>query len=1222
MRKTLLFVFALLYQISFICSADDYASSAQRFNLLSRENYSRRFFPLDDLSWNWLKEKRVLRVGVWETAEPLAILTRDGTYQGISADYTKLVAQYLGLNTQIILFSNKESALGALAHDQIDLIVDPEEYKPYAYGNLVQKSINFIHDHPVLVYKQGKSSESLKYKPGMKLAVARWYSGDSWLKIVFPGAQITSYATDEQALSSVAFGENDFYVGSLINAAYQIDRNYNNILVMQEVYFGHDIGLGFLLNRKHPILLRVINQALAAIPDSQNQIIMHHWSNGSEMLDIRHRITLSAQEENWIKAHPTVSIAIASLFAPVTMIDPQGNFYGIAADVIRLIRLRTGINFIPVAVDSVQSSLTMVSEHKADFAGGMEFFQHDDKVSFTRPYISTPYIIITRSGIDEPLSLRGHAQLAILGCNPLISELKRYYPNIRFQKVDNITLALQLVADGKVDGAVHTLIGASYMIDRFYRGQLRINRRVGEAPAEIAFAVRNDQPELLSILNKSLSDIPASEIANIIIRWQSRPDVPLSSWGVYRTQFLLVTGIATSVVIISLIWIYLLLRQITARHRAQLRLQSQLQFSDTLLNTVPLPIYVVDIKGKLLLCNQAWHDFFINVSPRVLQTSLVEPQHLLHPLWNESCSCFAPRNNKKSSSAQPMSLSDGVKNHQVVHYAVPYIDNNQNIAGLICTWVDVTEQEELTRELLEARERAEQANRAKSTFLATMSHEIRTPVSAIIGLLELAVNTPGKAQDEMEPVRVAWESACSLMGLIGDILDMARIESGRLELTPEWVHTNVLVPPVLRVFEGLARQKSLALRCQMPPLLPWQVFIDPLRFRQILSNLVSNAIKFTDQGSVCVDLAIQKRDHQHVWLTVTVKDSGRGIADDEQRELFAPWSQTQDGRKQRGAGLGLAICSQLVGMMDGTITMTSKLNSGTQVQFTIPVAARVRNETSEPVVPRIKSGTSPSMRVLIVDDHPANRLLLQRQFVHLGHIVTEAKDGEQGWALWQTNPFDLVVTDISMPNMDGLELTKLIRTYQTTPVFIMGLTANAWPEERSRCLEAGMDECLFKPLQLPQLRVLLDKAALHLQMNTLPSPNTDDESQAKLENVLNIAGLLTLTQNDKTLIRELLSTTLDSNLNDIKNADQYLQEGNWLELARCAHRLAGAMQIINASQIEHLCRQMETSCRGSVPDKQKIIKMWQKISQELTLLNDAIVCWLTVHHEDASSANA
>ncbi|HAT2893017.1 TPA: response regulator, partial [Serratia marcescens] len=681
---------------------------------------------------------------------------------------------------------------------------------------------------------------------------------------------------------------------------------------------------------------------------------------------------------------------------------------------------------------------------------------------------------------------------------------------------------------------------------------------------------------------------------------QGTPDVRLDTWTVYRTQFYWLAGIFAVLVITSLIWNYYLHREIRLRKEAQAKLQEQAGFRETLFNGTPVPVYVVDVQGNLINYNPAWAMFFTQEGEKLSRQPLSSPLHPLAAIFNDIMPLFAGTEGTMSSPRH-YQVSNGVEPRTIVHQAVPYTDHTGAVAGVIGSWQDITEHEQLLGALSVARERAEQANRTKSTFLATMSHEIRTPISAIIGLLELAVTTPGvqRSEAEKDSIRVAYESALSLMGLIGDILDLAKIESGKLELTPEWIPVETLALPVVQVFDGLARQKGLALDCRVEPLHPDEIYLDPMRLRQVLSNLVSNAIKFTEQGAVNIQVQCLQRGETQALLTLTVTDTGVGIADEEQADIFMPYVQSESGKHQRGTGLGLAICSQLTAMMRGTIELHSQVGRGTRITVKIPVEHRQHHPASQPISPEYLSADRP-LRILAVDDHPVNRLLLNRQLTRLGHEVIEAENGEQALQLWQEQDVDLVITDCSMPVMDGLALTRQLRKMQRKPLTILGLTANAQPEERIRCMAAGMDDCLFKPLRLSQLDMLLRRIPRQQALR-------EEKNAAPLAALVNLPALQALAQQDRKLLVMLLQTTREENTRDMQHCRQLLAQAAWPALTSCLHRLAGAAQIIGATQAEICCRELETYCETTAaPDKERVECELTQALGELEKLNRAI----------------
>ena len=286
-------------------------------------------------------------------------------------------------------------------------------------------------------------------------------------------------------------------------------------------------------------------------------------------------------------------------------------------------------------------------------------------------------------------------------------------------------------------------------------------------------------------------------------------------------------------------------------------------------------------------------------------------------------------------------LHIGGRRLTIYHWILPYRDSSGEVQGIIGGWIDISERRQLFDDLRAAKERADEANRAKSTFLATMSHEIRTPMNAVIGMLELTLKRIEHDHPDRPAIDVAYNSAKDLLELIGDILDIARIESGRLSLSPERVNPVEIVASVVRIFDGLAHQKNLSLLVEFHPANPlFDVLLDPMRFKQVLSNLVSNAIKFTERGQVRIVVNLHPTaSSEQVLMLMQVQDSGIGISEQDRQQLFEPFAQAENsGQSVRGgAGLGLVISRSLCEAMGGSLQLSSQPGIGTQVQVSLHV---------------------------------------------------------------------------------------------------------------------------------------------------------------------------------------------------------------------------------------------------------------------------------------------
>ncbi len=407
---------------------------------------------------------------------------------------------------------------------------------------------------------------------------------------------------------------------------------------------------------------------------------------------------------------------------------------------------------------------------------------------------------------------------------------------------------------------------------------------------------------------------------------------------------------------------------------------------------------------------------------------------------------------------------------------------------IIATSVDVTQQKHHAAELQRAKDAAEAASEAKSLFLATMSHEIRTPLNGILGITELVMDS-GLSPEQRENLSLVLRSGESLLSVINDILDFSKIEAGKLSIESVAFGLRNTLSESMKSLSFRARQKGLDLTQFVQPSVPDSFLGDPGRIRQVLVNLVGNAIKFTERGEVCVSVCEDCHTNGDSLLHFVVKDSGVGIAPEKQQIIFDAFSQADSSmaRKYGGTGLGLAICTRLVSAMGGTIWVESDLDHGSTFHFTVRLLLEIKSASGcRPNNPSslrshlVSISSSPSEKrrhLLLAEDNRVNQLLAIRLLEKRGYVVTLAADGVQAVTAFERQRFDLVLMDVQMPLMDGLEATARIRAMELASgqhIPIVAMTAHALKSDEQRCLDAGMDAYLSKPIRTSELFSVLD----------------------------------------------------------------------------------------------------------------------------------------------------
>ena len=558
---------------------------------------------------------------------------------------------------------------------------------------------------------------------------------------------------------------------------------------------------------------------------------------------------------------------------------------------------------------------------------------------------------------------------------------------------------------------------------------------------------------------------------------------------------------------------------------------------------------------------------------------------------------------------------------------LPVHDAGGGTTGMRGTVQDISARKGIELGLAQAREAADAASRAKSTFLATMSHEIRTPLNGMLGLLEL-IDRMAMSPELRTSLQAVQESGRSLQLIIDDILDFSKVEAGKLEIRPEPTQVREAMAEIQRVYAGSAHNMGLGFSIRVDPAIAPAVLIDRLRLRQILGNFVSNAIKFTPAGKVELRVALLARDADLQLLRFEVEDSGIGVSPQEQKRLFQPFEQAGDGaRRFGGTGLGLAISRRLAELMGGMVTMNSTPGFGTTMEFELWVrtadmpprtaaASAAGHSATAPVPPAPQQpeglhaagdGLLPS--VLVVDDHPINRMVMRRQLDALGVPAHDVEGVAEAIPCWERGEHALILTDLNMPGMSGFDLSRMVRQREAaggrarTP--IIACSANTMTGVLDECLQAGMDDYIAKPIDLAVLREKLERWLPNARDAVMPAaveaastpPATPDSPVAPAARVAGDPGGVLLSS----VGPRALAKFREVNDDDVAHLIQAVECADMQGVVHWSHRIKGACGFIGATDLASVCGMLEKAGRDQ--DGPGITWLMDTFNKELERLN-------------------
>ncbi|WP_052248508.1 PAS domain-containing hybrid sensor histidine kinase/response regulator [Chryseobacterium taiwanense] len=521
----------------------------------------------------------------------------------------------------------------------------------------------------------------------------------------------------------------------------------------------------------------------------------------------------------------------------------------------------------------------------------------------------------------------------------------------------------------------------------------------------------------------------------------------------------------------------------------------------------------------------------------------------------------------------------------------PNYDDHGNLLGSIGIHLDITDQKKLEEDLKKEKTKAIEASKAKEVFLANMSHEIRTPLNGIIGFLrELKRLDLSTTQSQF--VENSYNASQHLLSIINNILDISKIESGEMSLDMHSFSIQKSVHDVLTILESKAREKKIALRTNFADGLSPEFKGDSLKIEQILYNILGNSLKFTDHGEIAVDCTLLQDFPNYQTISIIISDTGIGMSEEYVKNIFKKFNQ-EDGsvsRKYGGTGLGMAITRELVTLMKGKIEIESEKNVGTKTTIRLTL----EKSTEKASVKSIEENDIPSIKgvhVLLVEDNEINQLVAENSLVYFGCKVTKADNGNIAIDILRKEKFDIILMDIQMPELDGIETTNILRTEFALDTPIIALTANAFKTEIDKCMSVGMNDYITKPFNEEELLKIIYK---YTKNSTIEAVH---DGAPKLYNLSSIEAL---GRGDEDFIQKMLSIFINQIRETIPLVDKAFDEKDYAEISRLIHKIKPSIEGFGIYSIREKVAELEINAKEQKSHFSELYPLFEDIKFTLT----------------------